>query len=174
MPSGKYSAKTGKFDGVKSKRDRYNLDYSAEWAFLVDVMAKNGVPVSAIIPEKQALSTRDNALFSREKVETEAIAVRKAILCCKSFHARRSLMYYQFAFPEVHFIVHPVPYYQDGQLLTKENWYQTEAGYQRIMGEVRRCSNQFDDFFEALRQTANSNPLFEMQNKCRFFWKPVL
>ena len=46
---------------------------------------------------------------------------------------------YQLAFPEVSFKVCPVPCYN----ITKENWYKTEAGLHRVLGELARCGHQF-------------------------------
>ena len=58
---------------------------------------------------------------------------------CKAFHARRCLMLYQMAFPDVSFIVRPVHCYN----ITKDNWYTTEEGTDRVLGELARCGNQF-------------------------------
>ena len=48
-------------------------------------------------------------------------------------------MLYQLAFPDVSFKVCPVPCYN----ITKENWYKTEAGIHRVLGELARCGHQF-------------------------------
>jgi uncharacterized SAM-binding protein YcdF (DUF218 family) len=62
-----------------------------------------------------------------------------AIIVCKAFHARRCLMLYQMAFPNVDIKVCPVHCYN----ITKENWYKTEKGTDRVLGELARCGNQF-------------------------------
>ena len=68
------------------------------------------------------------------------LGLRKALLVCKAFHARRSLMFYQAAFPETDFLVIPCAVHG----ITKRNWFQTEYGVQRVLGELGRCGSQFD------------------------------
>ncbi|WP_454053123.1 hypothetical protein [Clostridium sp. Marseille-Q7071] len=43
MPSGGVSIKTGKFNGVKSRKEIYNKDYKTDCEFLADVLMINGV-----------------------------------------------------------------------------------------------------------------------------------
>lgn len=144
--SGGVSIKTGKFPGPKSKAERYNKPYETEYDFFIDVLSKNGIPQSAIYGENKSSYTKENALFARKVSEKNALNIRKAILICKTFHARRSLMFYQMAFPNVSFFVSPVP----GFDITKDNWYKTDYGIQRVMGELSRCGNQFaDDFMKS-------------------------
>ena len=56
-------------------------------------------------------------------------------------------MYYQFAFPDVEFIMYPVTYCEDGIEITKDNWYQTEKGLDIVLGELRRYGEQFKEEF---------------------------
>lgn len=144
LPSGRFSVTLGKFTGVLEKEDRYDGTYETEWEFLCDVLKKNGVPESAVLREDRATYTLENALFSRETVEKEGISVKKAILCCKTHHARRCLMYYQRVFPETEFMVVPV----DADGITKENWRKTPEGVKSVMGEVTRIVEQFEIFMK--------------------------
>jgi uncharacterized SAM-binding protein YcdF (DUF218 family) len=112
----------------------------------------NGVSKSAIIGENQSSFTKDNAYFSRKVLDGKGIIIEKAIICCKNFHARRALMCYQFAFPEVEFRVYPTPYYEQDIDITKDNWYQTEAGIKRVLGELQRYSNQFMEEFDLIKE----------------------
>ena len=48
-------------------------------------------------------------------------------------------MLYQMAFPDVKINVCPVNCYN----ITKDNWFMTEYGIDRILGELTRCGNQF-------------------------------
>lgn len=137
--SGGVSIKTGKFPGPKTKAKIYNGDYQTEHDFFLDVLLKNDVPEEAIIGEDQSSFTRENAIFARQLVDEKQISVRKALLVCKAFHARRCLMSYQAAFPTVDFSVIPVTGYD----ITKENWYQSEAAINRVLGELRRIGDQF-------------------------------
>ena len=51
------------------------------------------------------------------------------------------IMLYQMAFPNVKIKVCPVHCFN----ITKDNWYKTEQGIDRVMGELARCGNQFVD-----------------------------
>lgn len=139
LPSGKYSITVGKFGGVLSGQERYNGNYRTEWDFLKDVLIKNHVPDEVILKEDKATFTWENARFSREVTDKAEIEIKKALLCCKNYHARRSLMYYQRAYPEVEFRV--CPCCVDG--VTKENWMNSEEGIQSVLGEVQRIVTQF-------------------------------
>ena len=139
LPSGGVSVKTGKFNGVKRKADIYDKPYRTDCAFYADVLLKSGVPEDAIVWEDKSGHTRDNAFFSRDKMDELGIPVKRAIICCKNFHARRCLMLYQLAFPEAELFVVPVEVYG----ITKENWHTQEYGVDRVLGELSRCGNQF-------------------------------
>lgn len=139
IASGGVSVKKGKFDGVKSKANIYNKDYKTDCEFLSDVLSVNGVPPTAIIGEDKSGHTRDNAFMSRVVVDNNNLKIRTAIIVCKSFHARRCLMLYGLAFPDTKFYVCPV----NCMGITSENWYKTEQGIDRVLGELARCGNQF-------------------------------
>ncbi len=139
IPSGGVSVKRDKWPGVRSKPDIYNGDYHSDCEFFTDVFLKNGVPEYAVIRENKSGHTRDNAFFSRKVIDESSIEIKTAMIVCKAFHARRSLMLYQMAFPDVSFIVCPVHCFN----ITKENWYTTEEGIDRVLGELARCGNQF-------------------------------
>ncbi len=145
MPSGGVSVKSGKFGGVKSKFEIYNKNYLTDCEFLSDVLLKNGVSESSIIREEKSGYTKENAMFSRKIADENNLNIGKAIICCKSFHARRTLICYQLAFPDSRFYIHPIPYYQDNTLISKENWYKTDIGIKRVLGELQRCGTQFND-----------------------------
>lgn len=137
--SGGVSVKRTKFDGVKSKADIYNGDYKTDCEFLTDALNINGVPKSAIYGEDKSGHTRDNAFFSKKVADENGLSIKTAIIVCKAFHARRCLMLYQMAFPDVEIKVCPIHCYN----ITKDNWYQTEQGIDRVLGELARCGNQF-------------------------------
>ena len=139
MPSGRYSITDGIFGGALEHSEIYSGSYATEWEFLQDVLLKNGVPVQAILKENQATYTYENALFSKKVLEEAGMTAKKAILCCKNYHARRALMYYQRVFPDTCFLV--VPSCVDG--ITKENWKDSEAGINAVMGEMTRIVKQF-------------------------------
>ena len=137
---GKHGAMLEKFRGAKTKKDIYNKNYFTECDFYKDVLLENGVNETAIYCENKSTSTRENAIFAKELVENNHLEIKKALLVCKSFHARRSLMFYQSAFTNVEFSVITFDAYN----ITKENWFKTEFGVQRVLGELQRCGAQFD------------------------------
>lgn len=139
IPSGGLSVKRDKWPGVRSKADRYNGGYQSDCDFFTDVLLKNGVPAPAIIGEDKSGHTRDNAFFSRQAVDGKGVEIKTALIVCKAFHARRCLMLYQMAFPDVNIKVCPVHCYN----ITKDNWYESETGIDRVLGELARCGNQF-------------------------------
>ena len=139
IPSGGVSVKRDSWPGVRSKADIYNGDYQSDCDFFTDVFIKNGVPADVIVGEDKSGHTRDNAFLSRKVVDEKGIEIKTAIIVCKAFHVRRCLMLYQMAFPDIKFYVCPVVCMG----ITKDNWYKTEQGIDRVLGELARCGNQF-------------------------------
>ena len=139
VPSGGVSVKRDKWPGVRSKADIYNGDYQSDCEFFTDVFIKNGVPSDVIVGEDKSGHTRDNVFLSRMVVYEKGIEIKTAIIVCKAFHARRCLMLYQMAFPDTKFYVCPVVCMG----ITKDNWYKSEQGIDRVLGELARCGNQF-------------------------------
>lgn len=139
LPSGKYSITAGEFSGVLLKEAVYDKEYQTEWQFLKDVLMQNGVREKDILKEENATFTWENALYSRKVTDEAGLSIKKAILCCKSYHARRVLMYYQRAYPETEFLV--CPSFPDG--ISLENWRESQKGIQKVMGEVSRIISQF-------------------------------
>ncbi|MCD7834535.1 MAG: YdcF family protein [Lachnospiraceae bacterium] len=131
LPSGKHSIK-----GNASIYDR-----ETESDFLGRILRAEGVPQQAILREPEATFTWENAIYSRRVTEAAQLPVQRAILCCKAFHARRSLMYYQQQFPDTDFIVCPVVV--DG--ISRQTWHQTRSGIDTVLGEVERCGGQFHE-----------------------------
>lgn len=143
MPSGRYAIGTGAFAGVKSKSRIYRKVYSTECDFYTDVLLHAMIPIDSIIRENRAEFTKQNADFSRALCDSMGIHPRKAVICCKSFHARRCLMYYGFAFPETELLICPV----DCMGIDRNNWYKSKEGFETVMGEAEKCSKQlFEDF----------------------------
>lgn len=141
VPSGGVAKDFGCFSGPKSKMDVYIGDYQTECDFFIDVLEKNGVPKETIVKEDKAAFTKENAILSRKVIDEKGIKVESALIVCKAFHARRCLMLYQMAFPEVTFSICPVHCYN----ITHDNWFTTEKGIERVMGEIARCGNQLTD-----------------------------
>lgn len=147
LPSGRYSVTLGRFKGVpEAFRGDYPDDYETEWAYLRTVLLKAGVPDSAILREDQATYTWENAQRSRAVTDAMGLQVRRAILCCRAFHARRAMMYYHAAFPQADILVCPA--HTPGE--SREDWFTNEKGRRRVLGEVSRLGNQVNEVFEMM------------------------
>lgn len=146
---GRYSITVGSFTGVKDKADIYKSNYSTEAEFYTDVLLKNGVPRDAILAEHRSTYTKENAVCARELANERGIVIRRALLVCHSFHARRAYMYYKSQFHDTELIPIGVP----ATGVTKENWYESDHGIECVMGEVQRIGEQFslDELKELLR-----------------------
>ena len=161
LPSGGFTKLEGGFRGVKKGGDRYGQDFSCEADFLEAVLVANGVPAEAILKEREATYTLENAEKSRklllsaardfshirnmEAADKKAQEKRikagipsRAIICCKAHHARRCYMYYSMVFPETELIMHPVTV--DG--IGPDSWYKTEQGRSMVLGEFSRIGSQ--------------------------------
>lgn len=139
LPSGRYSVTVGKFAGVLDREEYYNGDYETEWDFLKDVLIKNGVPEKAILREDQATFTYENAIYSRQVTDREHLDIKKAILCCKTCHARRVLMYYKLLYPDTEFFVSSCCV----DSIDKNTWIMTNDGIDEVMREITRIIKQF-------------------------------
>ena len=147
LPSGGFPKAAGRFLGVKERfRADYPGEFVSEWDFLRHVLTRAGVPEEAILREDQATYTWENAQRSRQVTDAMGLTVRRAILCCKSFHGRRALLYYQAAYPETRFFVCPaaLPGY------SREDWYLTVKGRDVVLGEVARLGDQIRDVFASM------------------------
>lgn len=145
LAGGGFSVKTGVFAGVKDKKDIYNGDYQTECDFYEDVLIKNGVPRSAIVREDKSGHTRANAEFAAAALKELGIPTEKIILVCKRFHARRCLMFFQSYFPEAEILVVPADIEVGEMNITKDSWHAFPYGIKRVMGELARCGDQFDE-----------------------------
>ena len=141
LPSGLYSKVQGFFDGP----------YPSEWAYLRDILVNNGVDPSAVLQEDQATFTWENAIYSREVLEKKGLLpVRTALLCCQAFHSRRAFTYYQQQFPETEIRVIPVV----TKGITRDNWYLSQEKTDVVLGELRRCGEQFQCFLPVTKTPA--------------------
>ena len=152
LPSGKYSPKRGCFPGTQAKTELYGGTFETEWDFMKSVLVNNGVDEGAILLENCASYTYDNAFMSRKVTDSLGINVKTAIICCKSFHARRCLMFYSWAYPDTDFYVCPV----DIEDTKKEDWFQFPLGVQRVMSELQKCGLYFKEAIPAFIKDISS------------------
>ena len=142
IPTGAYSGKRGKFAAEKIDNLRYAGEYATDFEYCRHILRENGVPDSAIIREDRSTNTGENAEFTAILLRKMGLTVRKAILCCQSFHARRAFMSYGKFFPETEILVVPT----DTQGIRKEDWFLQEKSYRRVMSEVYKCGEYFLEF----------------------------
>ena len=129
------------------KRDCFPLaEYETEYDFYKDILLKNCVKESDVYGEKESGYTKQNAEFAKCVVDENGLSIDKAMIVCKSFHAKRCLLLYQMYFQNVDFTV--VTF--DGFSINKDNWYQTEYGRERIMGEIKKIEEQTGECYADL------------------------
>lgn len=139
IPSGRFAKAVGHFEGVAKGAERYGTDFACEADFLAEVLRQNGAPDAAILPEREATYTLENAEKTRELLlRTHGSLPKRAILCCKAHHARRSCFYYSMVFPETEILVCPTAV----DSITREQWHLTPEGRRTVLGELSRMGEQ--------------------------------
>lgn len=141
LPSGLYSSKYGRFASEFVDNPRYTGEYATEFDYCRQVLIENGVPENAILREDRATNSMENAEYSFEVLKNMGINVSRGIICCQAFHARRAFMSYANYFGDTELIV--VPSVTQG--IASDDWYKTEHGYKKVMGEVAKCGIYFKD-----------------------------
>lgn len=114
---------------------------STEWEFLRDTGISLGIPEQAILKEDRATNTFENSRYSWSVLQQQGITPHRAILVCKSYHARRVLLTYQTDFPRpTTFMICPVT---DKTGTTKDNWFLEDQKIKRVMGELTKVGQYF-------------------------------
>ncbi len=145
LPSGKHSKLTGCFqESQGGQGDDTVQKHHTEWEYFRDILLENGVPMSAILKEDQATFTWENAIYSKKLLDSMGIDVKKGIIVCQAFHARRCSMYYQEQFPGAQLLVCPV----ETKGISRSNWYLDERKIDVVLGEVERCGSQFHEIMK--------------------------
>ena len=142
IPTGAFSGKRGKFAAEKIDNPRYAGEYATDFAYCRYILKENGVPDSAILREDRSTNTGENAEFTAILLQKIGLPVRKAILCCQAFHARRAFMSYAKYFPDTEILVVPT----DTQGIRKEDWFRQEKSYRRVMSELFKCGEYFLEY----------------------------
>lgn len=142
IPSGKYSIKRGAYLPSAPGTETEGIIYKTECEMYTDILLKAGVPMKAILPEDEAQYTYQNAVFTRKLTDKKELQIKRAILVCHAFHARRAYTYYKWAFPESEILVCPVVTNE----ISRDNWYTTDTGRCRVMGELTRLGAQMAEY----------------------------
>ena len=118
-------------------------DYSSEADYLKSIAINLGVPAEVIVCEYKASNTFENAEFSLALIKSKGLNVKKAIIVCKAFHSRRSLLTYEYVFPnEMKFLVSTIT---DKRGLNKDNWITKQEYINTVMNEVEKIGKYFKD-----------------------------
>ena len=141
LPSGRFSKPVGhcRIPGYEER---------TEWDFLHELLVREGVPDSAILEEKKATYTYENAIYSRKVTDSQGLSIKKAILCPQACHARRALLYYKVCFPETEFLVCPTVTSE----ISRENWFLEEQKIDIVLGELEKCGSQFHEILKEFRK----------------------
>lgn len=139
--SGRCSKGQQTFAGAACEGDRYKGAYMTEADFLTDVLIREGVPETAVLQERKAEFTLENARYIRKLLEEKKMTVKKALICCQAFHARRCRMYFEYIFQDtdVEFLMCPAV----TQGISRCSWMESQKGLDTVLGELRRCGEQF-------------------------------
>ena len=132
VPSGKYAKWTG---------HSLVAQFETESDYFAYLLMEEGVPAEAILKEREATYTYQNAINTRKLLDERGIKVQRALLCCQAYHARRSKLYYQVLFPDTEILV--VPTVTKG--ITREQWFKNREMSDIVLGEIERCGSQFHE-----------------------------
>ena len=130
LPSGRFSKPVGRC---------MIPGYETEWEFLRDILVEHGVPKEAVLEERQATFTYENAIFSRKVTDAFGIEVKRAILCPQACHARRALLYYEVLYPDAEFFVCATVTWG----ISREIWFLDDGKIDVVLGEMEKCGGQF-------------------------------
>ena len=135
VPSGKYAKWIG-----------HNLvkEYETESDYFEAILLHEGVPEEAVLKEREATYTYENAIFTKKLLEKRGIEVKTAILCPQAYHARRSKLYYQVLFPDTEILVCPTV----TKGISRENWFKSREKIDKVLSELERCGSQFHEIVE--------------------------
>lgn len=149
LPSGRFSKPVGhcQIPGYEGR---------TEWDFLHDILAREDVPETAILEEKEATYTYENAIYSRKVTDRLKLHIKKAILCPQACHARRALLYYKVCFPETEFLVCPTV----TRGISRENWFLDEQKIDTVLSEMEKCGSQFHEILREYKERE------EARNEC--------
>lgn len=141
LPSGRFSKPVGccRIPGYEER---------TEWDFLHDILVQEGVPEDAILEEKEATYTYENAIYSRKVTDRLGLTVKKALLCPQACHARRALLYYKVCFPETEFLVCPTV----TRDISRNNWFRDDRKIEVVLGELEKCGSQFHGILRTYRE----------------------
>ncbi len=137
------------FDGYSSLllpsggKNKALVNYETEWDYFFEIAKKMSIPEEVVLKEDKATNTYENALYSKRIIEDKGILIKKALLVCKAFHARRALLTYQTWFMnDIEYIICPIV---DDRGISRDNWYLDQNKIVKVMSEVEKVGKYFKD-----------------------------
>ncbi len=144
LVSGKYYMT---YESLEDEFNRFSassgdsLGCATEAEYLTKLMVMHGVDESAVIQERDATNTFDNAKFTKRIIEEDLKDenIKHVILCCQAFHARRALMTYQSELKDIKITVCPVV----TRGISISTWMDNLKSYNLVLSELRKCGEYF-------------------------------
>ncbi|MFA6385932.1 MAG: YdcF family protein [Candidatus Paceibacterota bacterium] len=119
------------------------VNYTKEWDYFLEIAKKMGIPEEVVLKEDKATNTYENALYSKKVIEDNGLIIKKALLVCKAFHARRALLTYQtWLKNDIEYIICPIV---DDRGISRDNWYLDQNKIVKVMSEVEKIGKYFAD-----------------------------
>ncbi len=143
IPAGKFSSKNGRFACENIRGSQYDGEYQYEYEFCRHILMENGVPEERILCEKLSTNTFENALFTKQLLDSCDMQVASVIVCCQAYHARRVLMTYGHVFPGVRVMIAPV----ETKGITKDSWVEKPESRRIVLGEVEKIGKYFKKYY---------------------------
>ncbi|MEL3971362.1 YdcF family protein [Rossellomorea oryzaecorticis] len=111
-----------------------------EASVIISYLLQAGIPEESIIYEDQSTNSLENVLYAKDIIDFVAIA--SMLVICKSHVAGRQIRTHMKHFPSgiVYISFSFNATYQNSEI-TRENWFNSEIGRNRVWGEYRRIFN---------------------------------
>ncbi|TDM02208.1 YdcF family protein [Macrococcus carouselicus] len=115
-----------------------------EAGFLAEYLYENGISPSAIYLDHFAQNTQQNAEFSKNICNKNNLGIKKVIIICKNYHAKRFILSYQRYFcNDCKFIIIPVV---DSRNISKSTWESTDKGKALVYSEIEKIKKYFNQY----------------------------
>ncbi len=118
----------------------FNEEYGVvEADGMLEELVNLGIPRECVLIENRSTNTLENVLFSIEIIEEKMGLknIKSIVAIVKNYHARRALMTLRKHLPK-NVKLFSAPYLSAYYSFTKNNWFETDAGKEKVLEEVRK------------------------------------
>ncbi len=107
--------------------------------FMTENLVNLGVPRKNILVENKSTNTLENVLFSKRLIDRKLglDKIKTITAVVKNFHARRALMTLRKNMP-ARIILKSAPHVSPFFNFTKDDWFKTDFGREKVLGEVEK------------------------------------